>query len=116
MLVITAHMHPHGSPVASYEVMHATITNLGVTKGETGRCDYGAHILCRPSVERGIEGFEADVMATSHDERNGLAPLLSGLLGAACPIPFDAEPNYQVMARLTLKAMDEFDARLRGRS
>lgn len=116
MLIITATMHPQGSPIGAYEVLHAIITNQGDTPGEKGRCNYGAHILARPHAQRGIEGFEADVLATGHDVRNGLAPLLSGLLGAAAPIPFTAEPNYDVLARLTLKEMTEFDQRLRGRS
>lgn len=116
MIIVTATMYPQGLPSGSFELLHATIMNAGDTPGEPGHCDYNAHILARPSAQKGIEGFEADVIATTHNYRNGLAPLLSGLLGAAAPIPFDAEAQYDVLKRLTLKEMDNFDARLRGRS
>jgi hypothetical protein len=109
MIVVTANLHPKAAPVASKEILHATITNLG-------NDDYGAHILSRPDKEKGIEGFEADVRVTGHQFRNGIAPLLSGLLGVASPIPFEQEPSYDILARLTLREMDEFDKRIRGRS
>lgn len=113
MLIINATMHPHGSAAGAYEILHGTVTNLGTTAdGEI----YGAHLMHRPNAERGIDGWEADVRVGGYNSRLGLGPLLSGILSAIEPIPFEHEAQVDVQRKLTLKDLDAFDARIRGGS
>lgn len=113
MIILTAVMHPMGDASRAYEVLHGTLTNKGLDyRGDK----YAATIIARPRRGQGIEGFEADVTVEGYNRSLGLAPLLSSILGRVAPIPVNDEPDIRVDARLTLRELDAFDARLRGRS
>lgn len=112
MLIITATMHPGGSPAGSYEVMTGTVTNAGSVNGSTD--EYAAHFLHRPNDRRGIEGWEADVAVQGYNSRLGLTPLLGAIFNAIDPVPLDFEPDVTLQRKLLLKEMDDFDKRLRG--
>lgn len=113
MIIVTAVIYPGGNAAESYEVLHGTVTN---TRADDANGDsYAAHFLQRPHAQEGLEGFEADVAVDGFHRPLGLTPLLGSIFYAIAPLPLDFEPQVRVDARLTLKELDEFDARLRGR-
>lgn len=118
MLIVTATMYPHGNPATSYEVLHASISNVTSRESPTGLDSYTAHVLCRPAPHIGVEGYESDVEVQDHLRRDGLPPLLASILCAGSGHP-DLKlllPPSREVAHMTLQTLDDFDRRLRGRT
>lgn len=117
MLIVTGTVWPEGNQAASYEVLHATISNNSAPEDATQ--NYTAHVLARPAPFDGIEGYEADVEVREHSRQAGVVPLIVSTLLAAYagdPGAGIALPPSRALARVVLQDLAAFEATIRGRS
>lgn len=114
MIIVKATMYPGGGVRQSYEVLHASVTNIG--QDENGD-KYSAHVTQRPWTAG--PGFEADVEVRAHRYEHGFAPLFCAILGQAAQTEFgelEAQrygklylPSTRTRGRCSLHFVDEFN-------
>lgn len=117
MIILNAHMWPHGNQAQAYELLHATITNQS-SPGDL-KDSYFAHVLSRPAEGLGVLGFEADVEVRDHERSHGFGTLLMSILAAA--VSNDPEkgvfiPPSRTLVRLTLQDVAAFQVALKART
>lgn len=115
MIILTATMWPRGVAAASYELLHASISNQ-----DDG--NYLAHVLSRPNSYIGVTGFEADVQVHNHKHHTGPVPLLIATLATAYDDKIlyrgpgeQVVPAGRLLARAELRNAAQFEEALRGR-